>query len=220
MQNPSFVVEGWSERPSDERKSALSELEALLSNSFAADRLSERISSPMQLEQLEMLEAELKNQGILPKGEATTLAQHALHSASILRWRAQRGGITGDNIEFVVDVPEYLLRRAEEIEKQLIELGAKDNSQESELFLRRSSSWGKAYDNQTRLLQDLGYLERFASYLLGKFDEDGNRYERGLNLILRIIAARNPAYFASRKTRIELPMDVKQFSATLRALTD
>ena len=169
---------------------AIGELRSLL-DSKAHDRLPKRFSAPMALDQLEMLEAELRNQGILSGAQdVTTLLQSALHTASILRWRARRAGISGDSVQFSVRVPQYVLTRAEEIETELRDL-TDTSSGGRELLAMRSATWGKGIDSRSRLLNDLLYLEQFAAYLIGRFETHESRYHRGLNLLLKIVSSRS-----------------------------
>ena len=170
----------------------------------------------LELEQLEMLEAELRNQGILPSPDAPAigLSQHALHSASILRWRARRAGVAGDTLNFRIDVPRYVLSRAKEIGEELASAGRDNIGSGTELLLRRSASWGKGLESPSRLLGELEYLEAFSAYLLGHFDATTNRYQRGLNVVLRILAGKSKG--VEPEAKIVLPMEVKDFLEAVR----
>jgi hypothetical protein len=217
-----------------ETAAAVEQLQQICRNPAAREQLCRRISSPMEIEQLEMLEAELRNQGILP-GETEgsgTLSQHALHTASILRWRARRAGIRGNGLHFSVDLPQYLLTRAAELDEQLRRQNDSTERQDLGLFVHRSGSWAKAHPALPHLFAELDYLERFAAYLLGAFDESRNTYQQGLNLILRVLARKRSMNMTQteRKLRqkntrsnpaekITLPIDMLTFHQHLRGLS-
>ncbi len=219
MEKIAAAAEPWKEVVWEGVVPAVAELRSLLlSEPKAALLLPKQFAEPMDIEQLEMLEAELTNQGILP-ADATTVSQHALHSASILRWRARRAGVSADNVYFLVRVPEYVLMRADEIQRELQLRHSESREDTEELFLLRSASWGKGIDSHSRLQQDLLYVDRFASYILGKFGHDTNRYQRGLSLILKIIGnTRQLLSGEIERTNVELPTDPRAFTRRLKDL--
>lgn len=176
-------------------------------------------STPLTLEQLEMLEAELKNQGILPTIDGS-LFQHALHTSSILRWRGRRAGVVCDGFDFRIDVPRYVVARAEQIEQQLTTFRSAETGAKGELLLHRSSSWGKGLDSPSRLLSELTSLDAFAGYLLGKFEQHTNRYQRGLNLLLKILTTGEAKkdVEASKGPQIVLPVEPREFLERLKPL--
>ena len=198
---------------------AISELRTLLEAKMF-DRLPKRFAAPMALDQLEMLEAELRNQGILSSAQdVTTLLQSALHTASILRWRARRAGISGDSVQFSVRVPQYILNRAEEIESELRDL-SDTSTGGRELLTMRSATWGKGIDSRSRLMNDMIYLEQFAGYLLGRFEKDESRYHRGLNLLLKILTSKTDAAedtsAHAESAGISLPIGHREFLDELK----
>lgn len=170
----------------------------------------------LNLEQLEMFEAELRNQGIVPGDSPSSfsIAQHAVHYAAILRWRAARIGITPPKIDFRVDLPRYILARAEEISSSL----APDSSDE-DLLLRRTDSWGRERETRGQLLQQAEYLGHLAGFLIGQNDHASNRYERGLSVVLRAVSS--SADSAPEQVRdgleVSLPMTVASFLQLLRS---
>ncbi len=123
-----------------------------------------KLSSPISIDQLEMLEAELHNQGILSK-TIETISQRVRHDAGLLGWHARRFGISPNQIEFLVDVPKYIIKKAQELEEE-----TKSSTQNSTLFPR-----------------ELSYLDQFSSFILGKFDNTENKYEDALNVVLNVL---------------------------------
>ncbi|MFN8389278.1 MAG: hypothetical protein U0136_03205 [Bdellovibrionota bacterium] len=210
-------------------QSALDQLRTLTAEGLGTGLLPDRLGSPIDLDQLEMLEAELRNQGILPlESEGiTTLTQHAVHTASILRWRARRAGAWADNLQFTVRLPEYLLSRADELLSTIRSAHAADPG-EAELLVYRARTWGKANTPGQRLYAELDYLERFASYLIGEYDKSANRYQQGLNLILRVVSRQKLRALSQPKRRredreafsVSLPVELGQFLSVLRKQRD
>lgn len=156
------------------------------------------ISSPIRLIDFEMLEAELLNQGILPK-VSETLSQILIREVSHLKWTTRHFFKTDNQLELYIDVPLYLLKKADQnLETSLAENISID-------FLST---------------QDLSYLEQFAAYLLGEYEETNNSYEKGLNLILKTIRSGNSANESINKdsnglTKVILPVSQKSLIKTL-----
>ena len=222
----------------------IEKLESLLALSTSND--SKRLSLPKQLyelreidiDSLEMIEAELVNQGILPRtsGQQFSIAQHAMHLISILRWRAVRSGAKNtDQIEFRINVPEYILSRHRELCSNLelpssLTTGSETSTDSGqtgsanlngELLIRRTESWGQRKDSHKQILEQLEYLLRFASYLTGDLDYTSTRYERGLALVLRAVTTETTraaqALLQSQPTKfVTLPISVQEFLMVLR----
>lgn len=173
--------------------------------------------SELNLEQLEMLEAELANQGLVPRSvsESFSIAQHAVHSAAILRWRAARAGYTTQLFDFRIDLPRYILTRAEEIAAQL-----DAPPRDEDLLARRTDSWGRERESRTQLLKQLEYLSALAEYLIADHGEAStNRYHRGLSVVLRALSTQTNSTNAELREGLEvtLPIAVSAFLQLLRA---
>lgn len=186
-------------------------------NANSESPVSER--EPLGFEQLEMLEAELNNQGILIKNRdyCCSLAQHLEHEANVWRWRAQRFGVDSGTLQFNVDLPRYVLWRAEELINGLDEetLGDIEN------HLQRSDAWTLRFERQGTVLAELHYLNGFAAYLSGMFDEASNRYQRGLNLVLKVLCSKAEEGYTEVPAQngsllITLPIGKREFAALLK----
>lgn len=123
---------------------------------------------PLSVEALEMLEAELINQGILSIS-ADSLSKRARREISLLLWNAKRQNATSDTITFKIDLKAFILF-------EVLKLCTNDNVNYSSL-----------HSIKQKLKNELSYLEQFASYLNGAYEIPKSGYEKGLNLVLRAI---------------------------------
>ena len=156
----------------------------------------------LTFEELEMLEAELTNQSIVnPNPERTvTLAQFALLEMNTLRWRALRSGCDSNLLAFRIDLTRYLSRMA-------LGLIHPTTPQEQALF------WRAGLTGQDRVDAELAYLENFASFLNGGFENAENRYQQGLNVVLRVLSSSQPA---ADDPSIILPIPLTEFLSAIR----
>jgi len=169
---------------------SLTELNAALhartKNNIRVDGLSE----PLEIEDLEMLEAELENQGILPvlPSSCCSLSQLAYHEGNTWRWLARRTGYEGLEFKIYISVPEYIISRLHEVAPHIEKFGSASN--DNPLLFERRTIRHKTIGPQESLLAELSYLDRFALYLMGGFEATSNRYQQGLNVVLKVLAAR------------------------------
>jgi hypothetical protein len=185
-------------------------------------QLLRRLSQSLNLDQLEMLEAELINQGILLnlRSAGYTLAQQVAHEASVWRWRALRFGIEGSALSFQVILPHYLTQRAEELARALCVGVAQP--EDSPGNLRLPGTVVPTADSCIPSATELQYLDRFAAYLNGEFESASNRYQRGLNVVLRAIStpARQEPQSATTPAAVvlilALPLTMKDFVRGLK----
>lgn len=165
-----------------------------------------RYPKPLDIEQLEMLEAELQNQNILPKlsDSCLSLAQHALHEKNIWRWCARRYGFNSLNIRFVIDIAKYIIRCGEEI--------LSISTDEVEVTLHGPTS------EYRKSVEQIQYLDTFADYLTGSMENNQNRYQRGLNLLLKTLAYSPPFQKTPPHLVVCLPIEKKDFLKLLREI--
>ncbi len=118
--------------------------------------------------ELEMLEAELENQGFLSAPDPRfRLSFRLAYECSAFRWRARCYGVSGLPLEFRVNLPRFLLQCANHAAVNNTDLAPIDG-------------------------REMCYLDRFAGYLLGRTITPRNLYDQGMNLVLRVLA--NPAH--------------------------
>ena len=70
---------------------------------------------------------------------------------------------------------------------------------------------------------DLPYLEHFASYLNGQFEHTQNRYQRGLNVVLKALCAPPEASDAENHAialSVTLPIGGKDFTRKVQAFKE
>lgn len=158
------------------------ELSLALSSGIYPSKAAEELSEGRPLLQLEMLEAELTNQGILASSSEHpfSLVRQALHETDVWRWRARRLGFDAKQLRFLLCLPHYVVFYAEQLLNDL-ESASEGTSRIG------SQSWHHRYDKQSGVLHELKYLERCAAYLCGAFENTEDRYQRGLNLVLKAI---------------------------------
>lgn len=172
----------------------------------------------ISLQTLEMLEAELHNQAILPPiyDNSSTLSQHVAHEINIWKWRARRRAINVQDISFTIDLGSYLAECALAL---LPYLEAKPSAEEQQtypmLMTQPNNAWRLNLTSKPHVQAKLYYLESFAGYLLGRFEDTNDRYKKGLNLILRSIAVRTNEEFTASNT-ITLPTSIVDFFHSLQ----
>ncbi len=171
-----------------------------------------RLPEHFRQDQLEMLEAELNNQGLLSRSIRTnySLSQHIQYEANVWKWRAERVGFEGSKLHFCVDLPKYLISRAEEL---VASAEQKSGSADTAL---RASAWQKRFESQDALSSELRYLESFAAFLNGAHDNPENAYQRGLNLVLRVICSSKSV--VDETLEISLPIHKSAFFAQLKEI--
>lgn len=188
----------------------------VLKQNLAASRHSSpllaRIGTALRIEQVEMLEAELINQGILLnlRSQGYTLSRQIAHEESVWRWRALRFGVEGNVLGFHVWLPAYLVERAQEL-AAAVPLGQEVSPLPGSAVPRAEGGLPAAVELQ--------YLERFSAYLNGEFDAASNRYQRGLNVVLRAISAPAKEDTGAEKSPVldlTLPLTMKAFVHTLK----
>ena len=162
----------------------------------------EILPHPIKLLDFEMLEAELVNQGILPKTNET-LSQSIAREVSHLKWTASNYRKENTEFTLLVDVPTYVIKKA------IQNLELIDNNGFSLDFLSN---------------KEITYLEQFAAYLNGEYESASNTYEKGLNLILRTIKSSGLIVDHnednSKSINIILPIDKKNFMQRISSLNN
>ncbi len=169
-----------------------------------------KFSTPITLDGIEMLEAELSNQGFLPSSSgARPISSHAINTANHLRWKAQRVEFDPDRLQFLVDLPRYLAHFAQ----ILTERERRTNGSDAELLINPLEN----VSNRLTEIEWRAYIENFARYFLTQQEFEANRYERGLNLVLRIVAQSAPPSTMGNKKKITivLPIQPKEFGKIL-----
>jgi len=175
------------------QKKGLNNLYSLLYNPQSRRRSA--VARPLSVEELEMLEAELKNQGIINSRVDTysdTLSQFARHRIGMLVWLARRTEISNEQIDFKIDLLEFIKSLIREKYQECVSLNLSKYS----------------YD-------EIQYLEQFASYLNGEYSEPINKYEQGLNLVLRAITVTKSKY-SENSLKCTLPISKVDFLKLLK----
>ncbi len=149
---------------------AYSNLCSLFSNNYPLPK--SPIAYPLSIEELEMLEAELINQGIL-NTEVNALSKRVRREISLLLWSGKRHNVSHSDINFKIDLRSFIKFEV--------------------LKLSTASDLGStvSYTLKQKLKNELAYLDQFAAYLNGAFEEPRSGYERGLNLVLKAIMKTN-----------------------------
>ena len=158
-----------------------------------------RVRRPLTLDDLEMLEAELVNQGVMiPVANSDgvgvfSVSQRAAFEIASLRWRARRVSPNKQS-RFVVDVPRYLLNWATEL------LQTKTYKQvSSQSRMRGASAEIKpllpgfneiiSIDDERTTQAQLRYLELFAQYIIGiEENTPSASRDRGLEVVLKTLS--------------------------------
>ena len=176
---------------------------------------SPRFPRPLGTDEIEMIEAELRNQGIITSGpkKELLLSERLAREAALWKWRARSA--SPKQLRFLVDVPCYIAHFALEL------------SEQSELKLGEGSGEDK---NGPKLLNPLEsqvieskagleYLNEFASYVNGTYDKHSNRFEQGLNVVLRALSRGNIGHSKqdSTTTEIILPVSKKKFFSQIKS---
>lgn len=218
-QNPTVAVEKWTDNAHsvqaqpDFKLPFLEQhfhwLHRLKSDLSLPERPRALVQTPVSMSQLEMLEAELNNQGLLSKsrGFSAFLHQRALHETGIWRWRAKRFNLPLDLDSFAIDLPRYIAERAAAITAET------DDRRDGGGKTGFLGSPGAA-----ALIAELRYLDSFAAYVYGAFDKPKNRYQRGLNLVLRVLSSRHEQSERQEKRLLILPLTRRTFFNCLREI--
>lgn len=172
----------------------------------------------LTLEQLEIFEAELRNQRILPLlGSATpTLTQDAQMEANLLRWRARRAGFLGSELQFRVDLERYTGMLAVDLMKLQSSGSEKNDLEQITALSAQRQTLRSAYVTSAIIAEKLLYLDALASYLLGGFDAPQNKYQAGLNLILKILSSKSESA-TNHGVSVVFPVTHKEFLSLVRA---
>jgi hypothetical protein len=129
---------------------------------------------PLSLVRLEMFEAELCNQNILPPMSelSWSLAKHCYLEANKYHWHARRFGYKSGRLRVLIDVPSYVIHKSEQL------IYSYNRHLNDNLY---------AYDFSLALAM-CQCFERYAYYLNGAYKKSTNRFQSGLNLILRTLS--------------------------------
>jgi hypothetical protein len=126
------------------------------------------VSHPLSIEELEMLEAELINQGILTP-DVDALSKRVRREISLLLWNAKRTGASTGEINFKIDLMSFIVFEV------------------NKLCPDELCSHHNTHPLRQKMKNELRYLDQFASYLTGAFEEPRSGYEKGLNVVLKAI---------------------------------
>lgn len=196
----------------------LSRLTLALTQDSYPSKAAENLAQGLPLEDLEMLEAELVNQGILNVSPqcAFSLVRQGMHEINLWRWRAKRIGFDPNRLEFEMSVPHYIIYHSEQLlaDLQLAENGASRIG---------GQSWRYRGSRKTMLMEELRYLDRYAAYLCGEFESTQDRYQQGLNLVLKAIclgARQRRESPAGDALMICLPIGKTDFYQSIREAAD
>jgi hypothetical protein len=175
------------------------QLAGLLRESFSSSR--SPVCRTLHVEELEMLEAELINQGILIPN-VDTLSKRARHEISLLLWYGKKVNISSELFDFRISINNFIKH---EIEKNCLPDFESTNS--SMMQMRQKSR------------NELDYLEQFAGYLNGEFENPKSRYEKGLNVVLKAIT-KTSAPIPSDKIQCTLPLTRQEFISLVQESTE
>ncbi|HMO18543.1 MAG TPA: hypothetical protein PKA63_10120 [Oligoflexia bacterium] len=165
-------------------------------NSNLFENEKKRLQRPVSLVSLEMLEAELVNQGLIDKNQ-DSLAKFARHQISLLVWQARRLMLPLENIEFLIDVTELIIKLA---------------------YQAVSYSSGEINKNLSYSDNQLRYLEQFSAYLTGIYQTPTNKYEQGMNLVLKSISETN-INSTDKTIKCVIPLSKTNFVEMLKSST-
>jgi len=194
----------------------LSELASRQRDGVYGSNVLRRLQVPLEFSQVEMLEAELKNQGILPNGSGRgySLTQIGSQESSLWCWRAERYGGKGKTLAFTMLLPEFVVSRAAEL---IVSADSGESSRQSP----SASMHRKKIESPTSMREELNFLERFAAYLCGAYDHAENRYQRGLNLVLQVLSCsmlrQSQAEESLDTLHFCLPITKAEFLTTLKS---
>lgn len=185
----------------------------LLSASLA-DRTNNPKTDILSVETLEIFEAELRNQGLLPEPDEYngTLAQQLHNEINLWQWRARRAGVDARTLAFKIQLADYVLEKAKEL---LIFAYSVTQEPSASSLERPGNFWCMNYNGRNEIHAKLTYLEHFAAYLNGVHEQSENRYRQALNLLLKSLSTRATAAENPEATKITLPIDPQKFSAVI-----
>lgn len=196
------------------------------------------LGGEMEPEHLEMLEAELRNQAMVVRESELpmNLTQLVAHEISVLKWRARRHGLLRSELKFSVELPRYVAETAMELislDRELqrtskmqmhpsLEIeetprtNTSSNSQNwpSSGFSRRVLPWHSMITGREQIACYMRYLNSIAKFLNGNSPSERNGYQRGLNVILRVLSTPTPTIRSG--ATIKLPITLKGFLEALR----
>ena len=175
----------------------------------------EILEAPISANQFQMLEAELVNQGLLRISSdlSTLISQQAAKDTSLWRWRILRINPKIENTQILIDVPRFILDKAKqilEIEKRkreghfLKHISTKEDFQSAPIFSRTQ-------------LSNIYYLESFAAFINGAFEEVQSKYEKGLNVVLKALCKDTQV---TGSCSIVLPTTLKEVTNYFSTLID
>jgi hypothetical protein len=155
---------------------------------------------PLTLDELEMLEAELQNQNIIPTLDDShiTLSQSAAATINLMRWKAQRYGINPANFNFRINLQEFIISAAQ------LTL----NNQKLSPTLPTDSEF-------------IDYLECFAEYLIAEHHTSASfpnmtSFQKGMHLVIKILNRSNIPSTLQSTREIVLPISRNRFLEELR----
>lgn len=166
----------------------------------------------LSIEELEMWEAELLNQGFISPVADIRLSHLVFRQANLLRWRAARSGVEGGRLRFTVHVPVLLIARAAQIVAAVAVLPEHPDT-------RRAEEARSSAETVRRDMAELRYLEAIAARLTtAETAAPKSAYHRGLDLVLRVIGAgtRRSTHGPAEALMVELPVAMPQFVSSLR----
>jgi len=159
-------ISEYSEIVSFLNKYSFNNLSDLFSNIENKDK--SPIKQPLSIEELEMLEAELLNQGII-SAKSDALSKRVRREIALLIWNGKRNSSNFSSPNFRIELKSFI--KFETIKLTTLNDNLKDQQIAPKIKLK----------------QDLKYLDEFAAYLNGAFENTKSSYEKGLNLVLRAI---------------------------------
>ncbi len=227
--NPGRVIPGTARRETDTTisitlgESALSgyrdllRLEENLTTESGRELIRMHLSHALDFTSFEMLEAELQNQGILNNVSTLScpLAHQAEHEGNFWRWRALRFGAYSRTFHFLVDVPRYIVWRAHELMEILSLQGADSIGKSGEGLINRAAFSRLHAEPRVTIQEELRYLDAFASYLNGAYDNSENKFQKGLNLLLKTLT--NPRRVPANAIRVTMPVTREEFFSLVKA---
>ena len=150
------------------------------------------LSAPLTLVEFEMLEAELRNQGILPKTKET-ISQNLEIELTHLQWLVRNHLKENEELLPFINVPNYLFKKT--ISNIEILTTLTSNAEDSKL-------------------EEFKYFEQLAAYINGEYEEVSNPFEKGLNVVLKTIRSgtnsiENGDSELNKQIKIILPVDRK-----------
>lgn len=181
---------------------ALAELADLHGSPSASEHPTRHPLSPAGIE---MLEAELQNQGVLPNtaGDILPLSYRIGHQVSFMRWKARSHGLYSPNTLFAVDLPNYLIQVGAGL------LSHDSKSEVTSMPLRLS-----CHDLRFNIVE-LHYLNSLAAFLVRPQESRSNKFSKGLDLVIYSIL-RSELVDANDPNVVVLPVTIFEYLASLR----